>query len=134
MPHLEATLSPALPEDVLELDGLWSSVQCKANACRSGVLVRGRPERGQLWAGIPQAYRSHTYSDFWHAYQGVFGEGHQPVGKETGETAHVERWDNTLRQRLGRFVRKSLAFSKKAGSHRIALALFIHEYNLEHAS
>jgi insertion element IS1 protein InsB len=24
------------------------------------------------------------------------------VGKQTGETAHVERWNNTLRQRLGR--------------------------------
>ena len=149
MPHLEATLSQALPEDVLELDGLWSFVRCKANACRVWIALCRRTRQvvswfagdrsaascRQLWAGIPEAYRSaHTYSDFWHAYQGVFGEGHQPVGKETGETAHVERWNNTLLQRLGRFVRKSLAFSKKAEFHRIALALFIHEYNLEHAS
>jgi hypothetical protein len=25
------------------------------------------------------------------------------VGKETGQTAHVERWNNTLRQRLGHY-------------------------------
>ena len=31
---------------------------------------------------------------------------------ETGETAHVERWKNTLRQRLARFVRMTLSFSK----------------------
>jgi len=47
-----------------------------------------------------------------------------------GEHTHL----HTQRQRLGRFVRKSLACSKKAEFHRIALALFIHEYNLEHAS
>ncbi|MGZ8227321.1 MAG: IS1 family transposase, partial [Methylococcaceae bacterium] len=68
------------------------------------------------------------------AYQGVFGENHRSVGKETGHTAHVERWNNTLRQRLARFVRKSLAFSKVDEFHRIALQLFIHEYNLTRTS
>jgi hypothetical protein len=41
-------------------------------------------------------------SDFWEDYQKVFPSNtHQCVGKESGETAHVERWNNTLRQRLG---------------------------------
>ena len=40
------------------------------------------------------------------------------VGKETGETAHVERWNNTLRQRLARFVRKTLAFPSRPLSQR----------------
>jgi hypothetical protein len=39
-------------------------------------------------------------------------EQHTAVGKETGETAHVERWNNTLRQRLARFVRMTLSFSR----------------------
>jgi len=52
------------------------------------------------------------------------------VGKETGETAHVERWNTTLRQRLGRFVRKTLSFSKSDEYHEIALRLFLHENNL----
>ena len=39
-------------------------------------------------------------------------ETHRCVGKETGETAHIERWNNTLRQRIGRYVRQTLSFSK----------------------
>jgi IS1 family transposase len=30
-------------------------------------------------------------------------ETHQAVGKESGQTSHVERWNNILRQRLARF-------------------------------
>jgi IS1 family transposase len=52
------------------------------------------------------------------------------VGKDSGETAHVERWNNTLRQRLGRFVRKSLSFSKSEEMHEACLRLFLHSYNL----
>jgi insertion element IS1 protein InsB len=59
---------------------------------------------------------------------------HTAVGKETGATAHVERWNNTLRQRLGRFVRKTLSFSKSSMMHDICLRLFLHRYNLERAS
>jgi len=66
-----------------------------------------------LWEVIPPAYRAgHCFSDFWAVYQAVIPkEQHTSVGKETGETAHVERWNNTLRQRLARFVRKTLSFS-----------------------
>jgi IS1 family transposase len=88
----------------------------------------------RLWNWIPQQYRHcQTFSDFWETYQTVFGTlgaEHQSVGKETGETAHVERWNNTLRQRQGRFVRKTLSFSKSEEYHEIALRLFVHEYNL----
>jgi insertion element IS1 protein InsB len=88
----------------------------------------------RLWHWIPRHYRHcHTFSDFWETYQSVFGTlaaDHESVGKETGETAHVERWNNTLRQRLGRFVRKTLSFSKSDEYHEIALRLFLHEYNL----
>jgi hypothetical protein len=70
-------------------------------------------------------------SDFWEAYQVVIpAQQHTAVGKETGLTAHVERWNNTLRQRLGRFVRKSLSFSKSDAMHELCLRLFLHDYNL----
>jgi len=127
--------------DVLELDEPWSFVQCKASDCWVwGALCRrtrqveswfagdrSADSCRQLWAGISEAYRPphHTYSDFWQAYPGVFGENHQAVGKETGQTAHIERWNNILRQRLARFVRKSLAFSKSNAFHRTALR-FLH--------
>ena len=58
------------------------------------------------------------------------GKKHICVDKNTGETAHVERWNNTLRQRLGRFVRKTLSFSKSILMHEVVLKLFIHHYNL----
>jgi insertion element IS1 protein InsB len=51
------------------------------------------------------------------------------AGKESGLTAHFERWNNTLRQRLGRFVRKSLSFSKSDTMHEVCLRLFLHDYN-----
>ncbi len=76
----------------------------------------------------------HCFSDFWGAYQTVIpAEQHTAVGKETGETAHVERWNNTLRQRLARFVRKTLSFSKSPVMHEACLRLFLHRYNLAQA-
>ena len=57
-------------------------------------------------------------------------EQHTACGKEHGLTAHVERWNNTLRQRLARFVRKTLSFSKTEQMHELCLRLFIYRYNL----
>ncbi len=69
--------------------------------------------------------------DFREAYQVVIpSQQHTAAGKETGLTAHVERWNNTLRQRLARFVRETLAFSKSDRMHEICLRLFLHRYNL----
>ena len=56
-------------------------------------------------------------------------EQHLAVGKETGETAHVERWKNTLRKPLARFVRMTLSFSKSEIMHEACLLLFLHRYN-----
>jgi len=51
------------------------------------------------------------------------------VGKETGQTNHIERFNNTVRQRVSRLVRKTLSFSKKSENHIGAIGLFIHNYN-----
>lgn len=135
-------------DDVLELDELWSFVLHKGNKrwiwialCRRtrqvvAYFIGDRSEEScwRLWQRIPRAYRHcQTFSDFWETYATVFGtlaKEHQSVGKESGQTAHVERWNNTLRQRLARFVRKSLSFSKSDEFHEIALKLYLHEYNL----
>ena len=42
---------------------------------------------------------------------------HRAVGKETGQTNHIERLNNTFRQRISRLVRESLSFSKKMENH-----------------
>ncbi len=51
----------------------------------------------ELWERVPEAYRGgYCYSDFWKAYREVVrAEQHTEAGKESGETAHVERWNNT---------------------------------------
>lgn len=137
---------PAEPSaTVLELDELWSFVLRKANKrwiwialCRATRQVvayavgdRSAATCHKLWQRIPGSYRAaHCYSDFWEAYQIVIPSAqHTATGKETGLTAHVERWNNTLRQRLGRFVRKSLSFSKSDAMHDICLRLFLYDYN-----
>jgi IS1 family transposase len=56
------------------------------------------------------------------------------VGKQTGETAHIERWKNTLRQRLARFVRNTLSFSKSVQMHDVCLRLLLHRSNSERAA
>lgn len=133
---------------VLELDELWSFVAKKANQvwiwialCRKGrqVVAYALGDRSELtcrllWEAIPLHYHaSHCFTDFWRAYQAVIPEEqHTAVGKETGETAHIERWNNTLRQRLARFVRKTLSFSKSLIMHEACLKLFLHRYNREH--
>ena len=51
------------------------------------------------------------------------------VGKETGKTNYIERFNCTLRQRVSRLVRKTLSFSKKLENHIGAIWNFIHHYN-----
>jgi len=53
------------------------------------------------------------------------------VGRETGLTNHIERLNNTFRQRVSRLVRASLSFSKKLNNHIGAIWYFIHGYNAE---
>jgi insertion element IS1 protein InsB len=85
-----------------------------------------------LWQAIPDAYkRCQTYSDFWEAYANVFPkETHHSVGKESGETNHMQRWNNTLRQSNARYTRNTLSFSKTDFFHKLVTRLFIIRYNL----
>ena len=147
MPELAETLVLPPEPPTLELDELWSFVLKKVNKrwiwialCRQTRQVvafaigdRSETTCRKLWAKIPPAFRvGDCFTDFWSAYQLMIPpEQHTAVGKETGETAHVERWNNTLRQRLARFVRKTLSFSKSDVMHEICLFLFLHRYNNE---
>jgi insertion element IS1 protein InsB len=113
---------------------IWIAL-CRKTRQVVGYAIGDRSEATcrKLWRAIPDEYRAGTcYSDFWAAYAAVIPEDqHEAVGKETGETAHIERWNNTLRQRLARFVRRTLSFSKSFIMHRISLLLFLHRYNRE---
>jgi insertion element IS1 protein InsB len=147
LPALAATLASPVYQETLELDELWSFIARKSNQawiwialCRRTrqVVAYALGDRSQrtcrrLWRAIPAAYRTGLcFTDFWRVYQAVVPEDqHRAVGKDTGQTAHVERWNNTLRQRLARFVRLTLSFSKSAWMHEACLVLFLHRYNAD---
>ena len=85
-----------------------------------------------LWESMPGVYRQCAvlYSDYWRAYSLVLpSQRHCAVGKETGLTSYIERFNNTLRQRVSRLVRKTLSFSKSLENHIGAIWYFIHHYN-----
>jgi insertion element IS1 protein InsB len=129
----------------LELDEIWSFVYQRANKrwlwtamCRRtrqivAFVIGDRSEQTcrQLWKRIPAPYQTcHSFSDFWDAYQLVFPkETHRSVGKGSGETNHMERWNNTLRQSNARYVRKTLSFSKSDFYHELVTRLFIIRHN-----
>jgi insertion element IS1 protein InsB len=87
-----------------------------------------------LWQSLPPVYRQCAvcYTDFWQAYSCILPQKrHKAVGKESGQTNHIERCNCTLRQRISRLVRKTLSFSKKLENHIGAIWIFIHHYNSE---
>jgi IS1 family transposase/DNA-directed RNA polymerase subunit RPC12/RpoP len=135
----------------LECDEMWSFVGNKKNKqwiwlaldrdTREivGVYVGSRDRTGAqgLWDSLPPVYRqcAVAYTDFWAAYGQVFPSNrHKAVGKETGQTSHIERLNNTLRQKISRLVRKTLSFSKKIENHIGAIWLFVHNYNVSLAT
>ncbi len=130
----------------IECDEAWSFVDNKGNKqwiwlamdkkTREivGVYVGDRSEKGArgLWNSLPPVYRQCAvcHTDFWTSYQKVLPElRHKAVGKETGKTNHIERFNNTMRQRISRLVRSTLSFSKKLENHIGAIWYFIHHYN-----
>jgi insertion element IS1 protein InsB len=61
-------------------------------------------------------------------------ERHQAITKQARQTNHLERFNNTLRQRLARLVRATVSFSKQGETHLGASKCFICPYNLEKAA
>lgn len=97
------------------------------------VGTRSRKTCKLLWSRVPRGYRyKRCFTDFYEAYCTVVPERHHfAVGKEEGQTNHIERFNLTLRRRLARFARKTLAFSKTEAMHEFMLRWFLTEYNLE---
>jgi insertion element IS1 protein InsB len=130
----------------IQCDEMWSFVGSKDNrqwiwlaidarsAAIVGVYVGARDRGGAegLWRSLPTVYRqcAMAYTDFWSSYAESFpASRHRAVGKETGRTNQIERFNNTMRQRISRLVRKTLSFSKKLVNHVGAIWLFVHHYN-----
>jgi len=96
---------------------------------------RSKKPSQRLWEAIADSYRhGHSFTSFWATYAAVSPKEQQTaVGREIGETAHVERWNTTLRQRLACFVRMTFSFSKSVIMHEACLLLFLSRYNTEQA-
>ena len=112
---------------------IWLALDAKTREI-VGVYVGNRSREGAqgLWNTLPGVYRqcAVSYTDFWSAYDEVFpSKRHQSVGKESGKTSYIERFNCTLRQRVSRLVRKTLSFSKKLENHIGAVWYFVHHYN-----
>ena len=114
----------------IEADELWSFAGGKDNKQwvwlavdrntreRTGCFAgsRGGEGAGGLWGSFPPVYRQCgvTRTDFRESYNCVFPKmRHRAAGWETGLTCHIERLNNTFRQRISGSVRKTLSFSKK---------------------
>ena len=127
-------LEKSAPTFTIECDELWSLVKKRNNKQWvwlaidrdtreiAGIYIGDRSEQSaqKLWDSLPLIYRQQAmcYTDFWAAYGAIFPiNRHIPVGKESGKTNHIERFNNTLRQRVSRLVRKALSFSKKLENH-----------------
>jgi IS1 family transposase len=125
---------------------MWSFVQKKGNKqwiwlaldvdSREivGAYIGSRDRDGAqgLWDSLPPVYRqcAVTFTDFWRAYEEIFPSNrHKSVGKDSGKTSYIERFNLTARQRISRLVRKTLSFSKKIENHVGAIWNFIHHYN-----
>jgi IS1 family transposase len=113
--------------------GLVGNLSKDATSCCVGDCDRSEATCRKLWRALPKAYRTGIcYTDFWNAYAAVIpDEQHEAGGKESGETAPIERFNNTIRQRLARFVRKTLSFSKSSEMHDSCLRLFLWRDTME---
>jgi insertion element IS1 protein InsB len=131
-----------------EADEMWSFVQKKANkqwlwiamdATTRQIIAfhvgdRSHESGKALWADVPPVYREHAtfHTDQYAVYKGVIPAAqHRAITKHTRTTNHIERFNNTLRQRVSRLVRETLSFSKQLTHHIGAIKYFMCRYNLE---
>jgi len=130
-----------------ELDKMWSFVADKDNKqwiwialCRATRQIiafhvgsRGRDDAKLLWEKIPKRLKDNGifYTDDWDAYKTVLPEKRHFYSKIKKDTHHIERFNNTVRQRVSRLVRKALSFSKIITNHIGAIKYFFCWYNLE---
>ena len=134
------------PDDlVVELDELWTFVGKKRQARWLWIALerstrrvlawvigdRSQETAFKLWDRLPltpeQRLKATFCTDLWAAYDEPL-LGVKRITRK-GQTNHVERLNCTLRQRLGRLVRKSLSFSKSDEMLDAALTLAFHRYN-----
>src|SRR5918999_6425948 len=108
-----------IPRLAVEADEMSGFVQKKANKLWIWLAMdtktrqvmafhvgdRSRKSAKRLWAKIPRAYRQHAtfYTDQYVVYGRVIPAAqHRAISKLARKTNHVERFNNTRRQRVSR--------------------------------
>src|SRR5947209_4480014 len=89
---------------------------------------RSHESAKQLWTNLPAVYREQAtfYTDQYAVYTGIIPAAqHKAITKHARKTNHIERFNNTMRQRVSRLVRDTLAFSKKLANHIGAIKYLI---------
>ena len=144
---LRQTITALDKNDVLEVDEMWSFVESKKNPKWLWLAIsrntrhivafhlgsRTDIDCLRFYRKIPKEYKKlKDYSDKWETYKNVFPYDqlrHECVNKDSGQTNHIERFNLTVRQRLARYVRKILSFSKKEYWRNLVTKLFIIEHD-----
>jgi insertion element IS1 protein InsB len=127
-------IGPILPY----AEWIWLAMEVKTRQIIAfHVGDRSRKSVRRLWGKIPKASRRYAtlHMDQYVVYSGVIPAAqHRATSKKVRRTNHIERFNNTLRQRVSRLVRSALSFSKKLDNHIGAIKLFICHYNLTRAT
>ena len=131
----------------IQLDEMWSFVGTKENKqwvwlaidtdSREivGVFVG---DRSRCWCKGALAIFTSGLPSVRGLQRAIFGRlmnrccpasGIEQLIKKREKPATLSRFNNTLRQRVGRLVRKTLSFSKKLSNHIGAIWYFVHHYN-----
>ncbi len=146
--NFKTTIQKAEKGSILEVDEVFSYVFVKVNQVRIWIVLCKQTRQiisffigdgsmescKRLWRKLPYEYlKCNSFSDFWKSYNCIPTNTHQKVGKETGLTNHIERLNNTIRQRFSRLVRKTLSFSKREYMLNLHFKLWAYYYNLEHS-
>ncbi|MFN4147894.1 MAG: IS1 family transposase [Runella sp.] len=128
-----------------EADELWSWVGKRNNVYYVWLVMhkdskqivafhvgdRSRESAKALWGKIPPEIKENGlfHTDDWDSYKTVIPEERHLYCKQKKYTNHIERFNNTLRQRVSRLVRETLSFSKKLENHIGAIKYYLCYHN-----
>ena len=146
LPDFKSTVIEPKAEEAVEADEVYSYVLSKKNPIRIWIALNKSNKqilsfligdgtmksRQKFWRKRPYEWlRQPSFSDLLQSYNCIPKETHTKVGKGTGLTNHIERLNNTIRQRFARLVRKTLSFSKKVYMLNLHFKYWAYHYNLQ---
>lgn len=138
------SLLPVKAGDIVEFDEMWSFVFSKAQRVWIWIAICRRTRQvvayhlgdrdlasfRQFYKKLPIGYANClSRSDRLKAYKEITICGHKMCEKKEGQTNIVEAFNNVLRQRLPRLIRRGCSFSKSLQNHERVLRWFIQTYN-----